>query len=160
MMRTHQLRFARLILSLGLLCGLILFGGCSTFDREWEQAANRTVPVDSLLGRWRGTWLSDANGHYGSLRCVVTPNKDGTYRARFHAVYRKVIGYGYTVPLNVTETNRVFSFSGQADLGWWAGGIYDYAGRVEATNFFSTYRCKYDHGTFQMTRPEHDPKER
>ena len=39
------------------------------------------------------------------------------------------------------------------NLGWLAGGVYHYEGRADATNFFSTYTSKYDHGTFQMTRP-------
>ena len=63
-----------------------------------------------------------------------------------------MLGFGYTVQLNVTETNGVFQFSGQANLGWWAGGVYRYEGHAQEMHFFSTYRCKYDHGTFQMTK--------
>ena len=141
------------VVPLVLLTGLLLAGGCTTFGHAWAKAAKQPVPADSLLGRWEGTWLSDANGHNGSLRCVVTQRNDGSYRARFHAIYKKVIGFGYTVPIKVAETNGVLRFSGEANLGWWAGGIYHYEGYVQETKFFSTYRCKYDHGTFQMTRP-------
>ena len=38
-----------------------------------------------------------------------------------------------------------------------AGGLYTYKGRATATNFFSTYSCKYDHGIFEMTRPTTAP---
>ena len=38
-------------------------------------------------------------------------------------------------------------------LGFLAGGVYHYEGHADATNYFSTYSCKYDHGTFQMSRP-------
>ncbi len=34
-----------------------------------------------------------------------------------------------------------------------SGGVYHYDGDATPTNFFSTYKSKYDHGTFQMTRP-------
>jgi hypothetical protein len=142
----------RLVVPFLLLAGL-LAGGCTTFNHAWTEAAKESFATNSLLGCWEGTWLSDANGHNGNLRCVVTLKNDGTYKARFHAIYKKVLGFGYTVTLKAAETNGVFQFSGEADLGWWAGGVYQYEGYARDTNFFSTYRCKYDHGTFQMTRP-------
>jgi hypothetical protein len=64
-----------------------------------------------------------------------------------------MLSFGYTVPLQVEPATNGFKFSGQANLHWYAGGIYKYEGHADATNFFSTYSCKYDHGTFQMTRP-------
>ena len=72
--------------------------------------------------------------------------------AHFHAKYRKVLGFGYTLPLTVTNTNGAFSFTGQVNLGWWAGGTYEYQGNVAEWNISSTYRCKYDHGMFRMIR--------
>ncbi|GEM_PF-304797 len=131
-----------------------LLSGCSSFEHDWQKTAQSPAPTDGLQGRWDGTWLSDANGHDGRLRCIVTRKPDGSYRARFHAVYRKVLTFGYTVPLNVTPADGIYGFSGQADLHWYAGGIYHYDGHADGTNFFSTYRSKYDHGTFQMKRPE------
>lgn len=151
-MRCAYAGLGRSVLRLVILTGLVLVGGCTTFNHDWAKAGRADLPAPGLLGRWEGNWLSGVNGHNGSLRCVVTSQKDGAYKARFHAIYRKVIGFGYTVPLKVTETNGVFVFSGQANLGWWAGGVYTYAGQAEGTNFFSTYRCKYDQGTFQMNR--------
>jgi hypothetical protein len=148
---THE-RLVHTVFSVVLLAGLLLAGGC-TFDHAWAKAAEQPIPTTSLLGCWEGTWLSDANGHNGNLRCVVTQKNNVTYKARFHAIYQKVIGFGYTVTLTVAETNGVFRFSGEANLGWWAGGIYHYEGYAQDTKFFSTYRCKYDHGTFQMARP-------
>jgi hypothetical protein len=142
----------RLVMPLLQIAGLLLAGGC-TFNHAWTEAAKERYSTNSLLGSWEGTWLSEVNGHSGNLRCVVTLKDDGTYRARFHATYKKVLGFGYKVPLKATETNGVFRFNGEADLGWWAGGVYNYEGYAEDTNFFSTYRCKYDHGTFQMMRP-------
>ena len=44
-------------------------------------------------------------------------------------------------------------FSGAEDLGK-AYGVYRYEGKATATNFYSTYKASFDHGTFQMTRPK------
>jgi len=125
--------------------------GCSSFNRDWKKAAANPAGVE---GRWEGTWTSDANGHTGKLLCLFEKISEESYRARFDSTYKKVIHFKSTVTLNGATTNEVFSFSGEAKLPWWAGGIYDYAGTVNTTNFFSTYKCKYDHGTFQMTRPD------
>jgi len=74
------------------------------------------------------------------------------YSARFHANFW-IFAYNYSVPLKVLEHAERFDFAGDAKLPGWAGGLYHYEGTASATNFFSTYRSKSDHGTFQMHRP-------
>ena len=133
---------------------VLLLSGCSSFNRHWKQAAAQPAPAAEILGRWQGTWQSDASGHSDPLRCLITRNDQGEYQARFHAKYHKFLTFGYAVKLKVTKSGEEFQFRGHANLHWWAGGIYDYEGKATATNFFSTYRCKYDHGTFEMTRPQ------
>jgi hypothetical protein len=135
-----------------LMTSALLGGGCTTFHYDWQKAAQEPKPGD-IQGRWQGVWVSEASGHNDQLRAVITRKVDGNYVARFHAKYRKVMSFGYTVPLNVEATGGGFKFSGQANLGWLAGGIYHYNGHANTTNFFSTYTSKYDHGTFQMGRP-------
>ena len=154
----------------------LLTGGCTSFDHDWEKSARQNPAPDDLQGRWQGTWISQVNGHTDTLRCVITKKPDGIYSARFLARYHKVLSFGYTVGLKVQNvTNKYylkgdnsfmspsigvqqvltnqFRFSGDANLGWLKGGIYHYEGHASATNYFSTYSCKYDHGTFQMERP-------
>ncbi len=128
--------------------------GCSSFNRDWGAAGKVPRPPHSIEGRWEGTWKSDANGHADKLRCLLTRVDEGKYEARFHAKYRKVLSFSYTATFKGSHTNDVFSFSGEADLGKLAGGIYHYKGEVNPTNFFSTYRCKYDHGIFHLARPQ------
>jgi hypothetical protein len=132
---------------------VLLFSGCSSFNRQWKKAAAQPASATDILGRWQGTWRSDVNGHNDPLRCLITRNEHGKYQARFHAKYHKVLTFGYTVKLDVTPMGDSFQFQGDANLHWWAGGMYHYEGKATPTNFFSTYRCKYDHGTFRMTRP-------
>jgi hypothetical protein len=131
---------------------VLLCAGCSTFSHEWKTASQETALPEGLKGRWEGTWVSDVNGHTDELKCVTKQNTDGTYRARFHAKYRKVLSFGYTVALTAQPRDGGFIFQGSADLGWYAGGLYHYEGRADATNLTSTYTCKYDHGTFHMGR--------
>lgn len=131
---------------------LIFATGCSSFNRDWEKADTLSYPTD-IPGRWKGTWSSDETGHSGELRCLIDRINDQSYRARFDSTYKQVLHFKSTVVLNGGMTNGVFGFEGEAKLPWWAGGVYHYKGGVTKNNFFSTYKNKYDHGTFQMTRP-------
>lgn len=150
--------FSRRCLSV-LACLVVAFwlSGCSTFERDWKAAAQTSFGTNgAIAGRWEGTWRSEVNGHNDQLRCLMTPLTNGLHSARYHAKYKKGIfrfSFGYTIPLQVRRANDAFQFEGEADLGWLAGGIYRCEGSATATNFLSTYRSKYDHGTFQMERP-------
>jgi hypothetical protein len=151
-MRLIGIRSLRRLAWLVLMPAIVLIGsGCSSFNREWKKVGQNPDAGSGLEGRWEGQWTSDVNRHHGRLRCIV--NKDGEiYRARFHAKYRKILSFGYTVPLKAEATDSGYKFRGEADLGSFAGGIYRYEGHADATNFVSTYSSKYDHGTFQMQR--------
>ena len=134
------------------LAALAFLSGCSSFNREWRAAGKQPAP-SGLAGRWEGRWVSDANGHNDKLRCVITEKGANDYSAHFHATYKHIFHFSYTVPLSVQKQGDNFVFSGQADLGKLAGGMYTYNGAATPTNFFSTYDSKYDHGKFEMHRP-------
>ncbi|MBI2946717.1 MAG: hypothetical protein HYY23_03665 [Verrucomicrobia bacterium] len=127
--------------------------GCSTFHRDWKNAATQPAHTNEISGRWEGRWQSEANGHAGRLRCLITKLDGGQYSARFHANYYQILNFGYTVTLQAHPAADTFQFKGEADLGRLAGGKYTYEGQATPTNFFSTYRAARDHGTFRMTRP-------
>jgi len=107
-----------------------------------------------MAGRWEGKWLSDVNGHTGKLRGLLSPESDDRYVARYRATYGKIFHFSYTVRLTVQPHFAGWEFDGEEDLGKMAGGVYYYEGRASPTNFLSTYKSKYDHGTFEMHRPE------
>lgn len=132
---------------------LLLLTGCSTFNHDWKQASARPLVADSLEGRWEGHWLSDANGHTGKLRCLVTKETGFQYEFRYWATFWKVFRATYTTHLHVRKVNDEYEFRGEEDLGRFVGGIFQYEGKVSGTNFFSTYSSRYDHGTFRLTRP-------
>jgi hypothetical protein len=133
---------------------LVLLCGCSTFNRDWRQAAHQPAAPDSIEGRWEGSWISDVNGHNGQLRCLLTHEEASRYRARFRATYWKVFRFTYAVPLEFHAHDTGWEFNGEANLGWLAGGVYYYEGRATLTNLHATYKSKHDHGRFEMRRPE------
>lgn len=142
-------------LAFGGIALSLIFTGCSSFHRDWRKAGKTDAP--GIAGRWEGTWTSDASGHKDKLRCLLTPISEETYEARFHAKYRKVLSFGYTATFTGRQTNDVFNFSGDADLGRLAGGVYTYEGQISPVKFISTYKSKYDYGTFEMKRPADEP---
>src|SRR5689334_10765795 len=145
------IRTIRKLALLAMMPAVVLIGtSCSSFNREWRKVGRNPDARTGHEGRWEGDWLSEVNHHRGKLRCIVT-NEGNIYRARFHAKYLKILGFGYTVALKAEPTDTGYKFRGEADLGV-MGGIYQYEGRADTTNFFSTYSSKYDHGTFQMQK--------
>lgn len=133
---------------------VLVASGCSTFNRDWDRAAGQVPPVNSIAGRWEGAWTSDVNAHTGRLRCLMTRESDTSYRARFRATYWKIFRYSYAVSLAVEEHEGTWQLNGEENLGKMAGGVYHYEGSVSPTHFHATYRSKYDHGVFEMQRPE------
>jgi len=156
-MRRSRTRLVIAWLKLALLPVTLLICGCSSFNHAWREAGKTTTPTNSILGRWEGKWVSGVNGHNGTLRCIITEAEAGSFDARFRATYMKILKFSYTVPLSVMESNGVWQFTGQEDLGSMAGGMYHYEGHTSPTEFQSTYRSKYDQGVFEMKRPQVGP---
>jgi hypothetical protein len=84
----------------------------------------------------------------------MSRESDEVYRARFRATYVGILHFSYAVPLTMRKHDGGWEFNGEANLGRLAGGNYYYEGRAAVTNLHSTYRSKYDHGTFELQRPE------
>jgi len=133
---------------------LVCVCGCSTFNRDWRQAAASRQPENSVEGRWEGQWRSEVTGHNGKLRCLMVRETNSLYQARFRATYSRILRFSYTVPLEMQPHDVGWEFSGEANLGKLAGGTYYYEGRATLTNLISTYRSKYDHGIFELQRPK------
>jgi hypothetical protein len=137
--------FVLLLALLAFLCG------CSSFNRDWKHAQTAVVNENSIAGRWEGYWIS-SGGHHGRLRCLMSPETNSICQARFHAIYGRIFHFTYTVPLEMQPHDLGWEFNGEANLGKLAGGVYYYEGRATTTNLISTYRCKYEHGKFELER--------
>jgi hypothetical protein len=142
----------RVTLAILLITLVTLLSACSTFNRDWRKL-EPSRPAGEIDGRWEGEWHSDTRGHTGRLQAIIARKDTDQLWARFHATFWKVFRYSYALPLRVEKHDGTYDLSGEASLGWWAGGLYHYQGTASATNFFSTYRSKSDQGTFHMHRP-------
>ncbi|MDB5320505.1 MAG: hypothetical protein JWN40_2136 [Phycisphaerales bacterium] len=130
---------------------MIALTGCSTFDRDFEAArqSKASVPSASI---WDGTWKSEAGHGGGRLRAILTPTASDTYHARFRAQYWGIFAADEDVDLHVTSTAPTTRASGEADLGFFKGGVYQYDATITPSNFDATYKSKYDHGQFDLRR--------
>jgi len=154
------MRYRRFTANGLLLLAMLFLSACSAFNYEWRQAAKKPVPSDDIVGPWEGHWLSHANGHNNQLRALITPVDTNHYDVKFHAAYKSetfsfiTVHFGYTVRMETKPSTNGIGFHGSEDLGALAGGVYTYDGHASPTNFFSTYKSKYDHGVFEMKRPD------
>lgn len=125
-----------------------LTANCREFHERWERAV-RAAGREG--GRWEGEWLSEATGHRGPLRCVIEIVDEHRWRATFHAGYAGVFRACYSTELAVAQSGDRWTFSGESDIGWLAGGVYHYEGESTTSAFTARYRSKYDHGEFRLT---------
>jgi hypothetical protein len=141
-----------------LACVVVLLisigSGCTslTFDRDWNNAVTNKAPSDGVTGQWAGSWQSNSNGHTGSLRCIITKTDTKMYQARFFARYfGELIAFEYTVDMQPKKTDDgAFYLEGQANLGTFAGGIYQYKGHVKGAQYNSIFKSQYDKGVFKL----------
>lgn len=137
-----------------LTVAALLLTGCSSFNREWNTAIAQTPSATDISGPWEGQWTSDKNGHTGRLRGIFRQTSGNEYDAHFQATFWKIFRASYRAPLKYSELNGLYTLSGESDLGMLSGGLYTYEGEATPTRFFSTYKNKYDYGTFEMKRPQ------
>jgi hypothetical protein len=148
-------RIQRTLATLALLLGVTSCGAVG-FNRDWREF--QATGAAGMEGRWRGSWESDWNGHTGSLRCIMTPEGEGVFLARFQSTFARVLTFPHDCLFEVsTEADGTFAFAGAQDLGKMYGGVYRYEGTVEGDAFRATYEADNgDHGTFAMTRVDDD----
>jgi hypothetical protein len=128
---------------LGLLCG------CSSFDRDWADAA-KLPPLDSdPMGAWVGTWQNTNNTHGGELRALLVRNSATNYTATFHATWGRRSGT-FSTRLTGARNGNELEFRGSKRLLFVR---IRNVGSASPTNFVSTYESRFDNGTFTMTRP-------
>lgn len=129
---------------------LLISAGCSTFDVRYQAALANPAPA-GVEGAWEGQWQSQAGHGSDKLRAVVSQTTPGTLHVWFRADYWKILQIDEEVDLHVTETSPVRA-SGQADLGYFKGGVYQYDAKLAHDRFDATYRSQYDHGEFHLQR--------
>ncbi len=148
---------------LAIALSALVLSGCASFERDWKAAERRpetrsVEKSDAFTGRWDGRWTSakhrTSDGYSGGrLRCILTKIDDHHYEARFKANWM-IFASGYTTVFDVERHGRELHLEGQHALMPLFGGVYRYKGRVTPERFMATYDSAYDHGTFEMRRPQ------
>jgi hypothetical protein len=129
-----------------------LAANCRDFQDRWRDAGPPAGP-DDLTGRWEGEWVSAATGHRGPLRAVVVATGSDRLVASFRASYRSIFRACYSTELHAARNpSGGFTLSGQSDLGWAAGGLYEYDGEADGAEFVCRYRSRVDRGEFRLLR--------
>lgn len=107
---------------------------------------------DSSATHYRGSWVSETNGHHGLLKARVVPEQCGTYRVRFSGTYFGVVPFTYSVPMKVTGCYKDGSKAlyGHAHLPIF--GEFSCRARMNSHCFTARYSSPKDKGTFKMIR--------
>lgn len=131
---------------------------CSTpFQRDWKTtaAAPVTTAPKNVAGSWQGTWKSEATGHQGTLKAVVSEvsNKENTYAFNYHATWSNLFSATFQSEHTAQPQGKNFVLTGHHDLGFLFGGVYHYEGTATPTLLKCRYRSKLDHGVFELQRP-------
>ena len=129
-----------------------VFNNRSHFQRAWRAYMPAPDAMQTIQGRWQGEWVSEDTGHRGELKCLLSRISADQLDATFLATFGRFLRVGYGVQLSATATGESLRLKGESDLGMLAGGVYEYEGEVNLTEFKCSYRCKYDHGIFRMKR--------
>ena len=80
------------------------------------------------------------------------------YDVRFDAIWGGIFRFGETIRLNTHPTPPTttqpakLTFDDTHDLGWLAGGKYQFSGEATQDQFTCQYKSSSDHGTFEMKR--------
>ena len=123
------------------------------------RGADKTPDV---VGAWTGTWgayapppAPDAPKKPArppmKLECQVTTAADGKYEAVFEGDCGRP--YKYRIQMPGRLVGKSVLFSGTVDLGKADGGVYDWIGRANDTEFVGFYTSEGHVGSFQMARP-------
>jgi hypothetical protein len=154
----------RLVLGLILVCCLPSCG--FAFRSAWKKGGYAVSPTGPAIAagasshslpqsKWAGTWLSDASGHHGALRCVTsnTMNGMGDHEFFYHATWKTILSGSYKAVHRVQkQKDGTYTFTGEHKMPNWAGGLYHYEGTIKGDEFKASYRCSMDNGTYTMKR--------
>ena len=140
------IRFSLILISLWSLMG------CTAFNRKWEEKLSDQKFNQGQTGCFEGIWMSDSNGHNGKLYCIIEEKKDGSLEAIFHAKYKTILTFNYSLPITAEKLDDGYKLRGAADIGAMYGGWYSFDGLLKERSLNARYHNEYDKGYFKMMR--------
>jgi hypothetical protein len=114
------------------------------------------TPLD-IAGAWTGTWSNYNPNQTSSQPNVVCAKLDAKVVKNgdvFEAAFEGDCGrpYKYNIKMEGRQTGNVVLFKGTADLGAADGGVYDWIGRANNTEFIGFYTNAFSTGVFTLKR--------
>ena len=124
---------------------------------EGQQGRRGAQPPPDLTGQWTGTWSA-----YNPARATTPPKelcakliatiakKGDGWQASFEGDCGRP--YKYQIVMDGRPVGSAVMFKGTADLGPNDGGVYDWIGRADSTEFVGFFTSAPYTGVFSLTR--------
>jgi hypothetical protein len=122
-----------------------------------DPPAKDTRGAPEVTGPWTGTWgpymptADPKSVPAKQLDCTVV-RKGDVWQATFEGECGRP--YKYTIKMDGRQAGAAVLFKGTADLGEKDGGVFDWIGRANDTEFTGFYTSARYAGVFRMTRPK------
>lgn len=132
---------------------------CTGIPAGWQDA-KRAGHGDPVNGAWIGTWRSEATGHTGGLRAVISsvPGRSDVRSFRFRASWAKIFCAGFQLEAGVKRTAPdTWTVTASKDLGRLFGGTFTCNGTIHNDVFSARYDARMDRGIMEMQRLRTNP---
>ena len=118
--------------------------------------------MPEIVGTWTGDWgaYDPAKGvaldkeKCKQLDCKVVLKDDSSSSKVWEATFEGECGrpYKYTIKMDGRQAAETVMFKGTVDLGEQDGGVYDWIGRANDSEFAGFYTSSDHVGVFRLTR--------
>jgi hypothetical protein len=134
---------------------MVLIAGFA-IAQERRGARGPQQPLD-ISGTWTGTWSNFNPAQPSSQPNVVCAKLDakvvlvnGVWEASFEGDCGRP--YKYSIKMEGRQSGNAVLFKGTADLGQADGGVYDWIGRANNTDFIGFYTNAFSTGFFNLKK--------
>ena len=139
------------------ICMVLAAGFVTAQERQGGRGARGAQQPLDIAGNWTGTWSSFNPGQSTSQPNVVCAKLDakvvlvsGVWEAAFEGDCGRP--YKYSIKMEGRQSGNAVLFKGTADLGQADGGVYDWIGRANNTDFIGFYTNAFSTGFFSLKR--------
>jgi hypothetical protein len=140
--------------SLILVCMVVT--AALSFSQGQRGGRGAAQPLD-ISGNWTGTWSNFNPGQTTSQPNVVCAKLDakvamvnGVWEAAFEGDCGRP--YKYSIKMEGRQSGNAVLFKGTADLGQADGGVYDWIGRANNSDFIGFYTNAFSTGFFNLKK--------
>ena len=140
------------------ICMILATGFAIAQERQGGRGARGPQQPLDIAGTWTGTWSnfnpaqasSQPNVVCAKLDAKVTRGAEGVWEAVFEGDCGRP--YKYSIKMEGRQSGNAVLFKGTADLGQADGGVYDWIGRANNTDFIGFYTNAFSTGFFNLKR--------